>query len=252
MSRLFYFILSAAALFAGAPAAAAPPAPQPNSPSLQILPPAAFTSGPVRADARRLAQLLMPEQLYLDAIERGVWAAVDQAGLDDAEPAMVAAMRTELGKVTRLHQQADMPATYDRYARAFASHFTVAEVTQLTAFYGSRPGQKLVVGKLAGLDISNLLQKFAEDPDADITATDIQSLNRNAVSKVFEHLDKSDISALLAFARTPVYARLKAFSPTMNALEMQIASEPDPELDAKMEAVTKDIMARFPAAAETS
>jgi hypothetical protein len=250
VSRLVFLILSAAALVAGAAATAAPPAPQPNSSSVQALPPAAFTSGPVRPDARRLAELLMPEKLYLDAIERGVWAAVDQAGLED--PALAAAMRTELGKVTRADEQADMPATYDRYARAFASHFTPAEVTQLASFYGSRAGQKIIVGKLAGLDISTLLQKWSENPDAEIGAADIASLNRNAVSKVFGHLDKSDIAALLAFARTPVYAKLKAFGPTMNALEVQIATEPDPDFDAKMEAVTKDIMARFPAAEQTS
>ncbi len=72
------------------------------------------------------------------------------------------------------------------------------------------------------------------------------------MSKVFGHLDKSDIAALMAFARTPVYARLKAFGPTMNALEVQIATEPDPDFDAKMEAATKDIMARFPASQKTS
>jgi hypothetical protein len=194
----------------------------------------------------------MPESLYLDAIERAVWAAVDQASLEDVNPALAAAMRIELAKVTRVHEQANMPATFDRYARALGSHFTAAEVTQLTSFYGSRAGQKLIVGKLAGMDISSLLLKFAEDPDADISATDVQNMNRSAVLKVFEHLDKSDISALAACARTPVFARLKAFGPTMNALEMQIASEPDPELDAKMEAATKDIIARFPPADETS
>jgi hypothetical protein len=248
-------MLVAVALIASAPSSAAPSAPAPPSaPSTQLLPPAAFTSGPVRADARRLAELLMPEDLYLDAMERAVATALvhAEAGFEHVDPALLKALTSELGKVTRLHQQANMPATYDRYGRALASHFTVDDVTKLAGFYGSRPGQKLIVGKLAGLDISIMLHKWIEDPDADLTDADLKSLNRNAVSKVFEHLDKSDISALLAFARTPVFARLTAFVPTMTALETQIASEPDPELDAKMEAAVNAVMARFPAARGTS
>ena len=197
---------------------------------------------------------MMPEDLYLDAIERAVATALGhaEAGFEHVDPALLAALTSELGKVSRLHQQANMSATYDRYGRALASHFTVDEVTKLAGFYGSRPGQKIIVGKLAGLDISILLRKWIEDPDADLSAADLQSLNRNAVSKVFGHLDKSDIAALLAFARTPVFARLTAFVATMSALEAQIASEPDPELDAKMEAAVNAVMARFPAGRETS
>ena len=247
-------MLAAATLLASASAAAAP-APTPQSPpSAQVLPPAAFTSGPLRADARRLAELLLPEDLYLDAMERAVAAAIGhpEAGLEAVSPALLEALSSELGKVTRLHEQASMSATYDRYGRALASHFTAEEVTKLAAFYGSRPGQKLIVGKLAGIDVSALLHKWIEDPDAVVTAADLQSLNRNAVSKVFKHLDESDIAALLAFARTPLFARLTAFAPTMTALEAQMASEPDPELDAKMKAAVNAVMARFPSATETS
>ena len=259
MTRSFPLFLALAALAAPAAAGPAPePAPKAVSkPSAKSLPPAAFTSGPVRADARRLAELIMPEDLYLSFMERAVIAGIEQnkeefAELDQEHPGLVDALAAKLGKVGRDHAREQLGVTYDRYARAFASHFTAADIGQLSDFYRSRIGQKIIVGKFAGLDLSPLLDKFAQDPDAAITEGDISDLNKDAVGKLFQHLDRSDFAALFTFMRTPAFKSLNAFTPTMLALEAQIASEPDPELDAKLERAVAEVMGRFSVGSETS
>ena len=243
---------------AGPVQAVAPPAPPVVAkPAPKALPPAAFTSGPVREDARRLAQLIIPEDLYLAFTERVVASGIRQYGeqfteLEQEHPGVVDALAIEFGRIGRAHAKELLPQTYDRYARALAAHFTPASVVELSDFYRSRSGQKLIVGKFAGYDFGPMLEKWSEDPDAGITESEIAELNRDAVGKVFEHLDRSDIDALLAFARKPAFASLRAFAPTMVALEAQIASEPDAALEAKMEKAMIEVMGRFKIGSETS
>ena len=230
------------------PVVAAPPVPPAiTTPNSRTLPPKAFTSGPVRADARRLAELIIPEDLYLGTIERAVIAGFEHSGSGsgDLDPKLVEALRSELVRIMREHEKSQISATFDRYARAIGSHFSTAEVSKLSEFYTSRLGQKIIVGKFAGVDVSSLMDKWADDPNADVTASDIERINRSALGKVAQHLDESDVQAMRDFMRTPTFASLAAFAPTMNALEAQIASEPDAALDAKTEAAVNEILARF-------
>ena len=222
------------------------------------LPPGAFTKGPVREDALRLSRLLTPEDLYLQLLERSVVAGFDSAVADDLaeldkeHPGLLDAVRAELVNVVREHSKLEMAAMHARYARAIAVHFGPADVVQLTDFYESRTGQKVIVGKFSGMDLSRLTDKIAEDPDAALTEDDVRQLNRSAIKKIVPHLDADDRASLLRFMQLPAFSKMAQFLRTMTALETQIASEPDPELDQKIETAMASIMARFTVAGGTS
>jgi hypothetical protein len=198
-----------------------------------------------------LSRLLAPEDLYLQLLERSVVAGFDGgatdelADLDKEHPGLLDAIKSELVKVMRDHSKRQMAAMHARYARAIADHFGTADIIQLTGFYQSRTGQKLIVGKFAGMDVSGMVTRFADDPDAAVTEGDIRQLNRSAVSKIIPHLDANDRAELLRFMQLPAFRKLAAFTPTMTALETQIASEPDPELDQKLDTAISSVMARF-------
>jgi hypothetical protein len=212
----------------------------------------------VRPDALELAKLLVPEELYLQFLERSILTGFDHgakdglAELEGEHPGLAEAIRAELVKVARDYFRSEMPATSDRYARAIAQHFEPSDVAQLVTFYETRTGQKIIVGKFAGADLSGLLKKVDVDPDAAVTQGDIRSINKSAVSKLIPHLDANDRAALLAFMSTKAFTKLTQFTGTMVALEAQIAGEPDPELDRRIEAAVATVMARFIPSSETS
>ena len=247
MTRFFAALAAVAIQLGAQPAQAQAPAGAPTS--NVSLPPKAFTAGAVRPEARELALLMVPEDLYLDLVERAIAAPFDQmtevAELEASYPGITAALKADLGKAARRHFKAEMPATIDRYARALGSSFTAQEVTELSKFYASKIGQKMIVAKYTGLDLSHLTQRFVEDPNATVSEEDVKALNRAVVRKALPHLDAADLDALRAFGKSPLYPRMAAFVPVMTALEVQISGEPTPAFDAEIEQITKDIMERF-------
>jgi hypothetical protein len=250
VTRLIAFWLLSAVLAAPTAAAQTPSA----ASAAESLSPRAYTSGPVRPDALQLAKLMMPEDLYLEMIERitltGFNAGVGDGGTIDERA--LEALRDELPKLAREYERAALPRTYDRYARALGDHFSPEEVKQLESFYRTRTGQKVIVGKFAGIDLGGVLSKWTADPGAAVTSSDIEGLNRGAVSKMIRHFDEADERALLTFTQQPVFKRLLVYNTTLIALETQIAGEPDPEFDAKVQAVVEAAIRRFPAAPPTS
>ena len=247
MSRLLAILLLNALL--AAPASAT----QPQSEQVvteRSLPPNAYTTGPVRPDALDLVKLMMPEDLCLKMIEHvtltGFNAGVEEGG--ELDERLLDTLRKELPSLAREHERVALPTTYDRYARAVGDHFSPGELKQLATFYRTRTGQKVIVGKFAGIDLDEMLRKWNSDPDAKVTTSDIEGINRRAVVKMMEHFDAADQDALLAFMQQPVFKRLLAFNQTLVALEAQIAAEPDPDLDAKIEAIVDSALARFPPA----
>ena len=164
--------------------------------------------------------MLVPQDLYLGLAERSViagfdhGAAQDLAELDKDHPGLGDAVRAELVKA-------------------------------MMGFYKSRTGQKLILGKFSGMDLSNMLQKFDANPDAAITASDISSINKSAFAKIAPQLDEADKVALLGFMQLAAFRKLAGFNATLTALETQIASEPDPVLDQKIERAVQSALARF-------
>ena len=252
---LLLFVSALSVQAAAQPAPVEPP--KFASPSPVSLPPNAFTLGPIRPEARQLAVLIMPDDLYLDLVERSVLAGFDQNSAEFADlyaenPGLVGALRTELAKVTRGYFEKHLPSDHDRYARAIGSSFTTDEIEELVRFYGSTVGQKMIVAKYTGMDLSPVIEKLGADPNATLNESDIRALNRSVVAKALPHFDQSDLDALLAFGRKPVFARLMAFVPVMTALEVQISAELDPEFDAAIERAASEVMARFSVGQTTS
>lgn len=250
MIRAASFALLLMAAACAAPAFGQTPAPSAaNGPA--ELPPNAFASGPVRADARRLAELLIPADLYLSSIRRIFLAGFDQvakgefADLEQQHPGLTDALRSEFAALAVADEERELNATYDRYARAIGAAFAEVDVATLHDFYDSRTGRKVIFAKFEGADYSSVLNKLAQDADAKITSADIAAVNRGAVGKMMGQLDHKDEAAFLAFSKTAAFAKLAAWTPTMAKLEVQIASEPDPEFDAEMDAVLNRVMARF-------
>ena len=233
---LLFALLLAAAQTAAPPAQPAPP-------------PANVSEAPARADGMVLAGIVNPEGPMIDMLVRnfesvlrsGVKENEDYQALELEHPGLSEALVQAMTKAMKADAIADFPRQRQRYARFFASQFTPDEVSQLIHFYSSAAGQRLVMAKYAKLDAA----PFASNPEVPVSADQIRAANRNAANSISTDMSEADRAALIAFAKTPVFAKLTKARMAMEQLEAEIANEPDPELDAALEAATNEVLAKF-------
>lgn len=223
--------------------------------------PAAAASGPsqptknavVREDALELAQLLNPPGSLMaiaaltfdQAFDKGLGSGEEIEKLEKDHPGMVAELRRVTKEATLADLKADMPAIHRRYARFFASSFTPDELAELTAFYRSPTGVKIIEAKFANIDTSDMVNRIADDPEAKMTADDVEAINDGAVAGVWKGMSASDIVALMSFGTRPVAKKLKSAAPQIAQIEAEIANEPDPELDAAIDDAMAKIFERY-------
>lgn len=207
----------------------------------------------VRQDALELARLLNPSEPLIklagrsfdEAFDKGMAADGGSEELEKAYPGFVAALRQTIRETTLADLRADMPGLHQRYARFFASNFTAAETAELLRFYRSPTGTKVIQAKFDNIDVSKMSDRFAEDPNAKLSSGDIKAMSDSAIPGALKGMSAEDIKALIAFGLQPVGRKLKSVAPQMAQIEAEIANEADPELDAAIEAATRDIYKRF-------
>ena len=138
-----------------------------------------------------------------------------------------------------------MPTVRERYARLLTDHFSPEETGELINFYSSPTGTKIIAAKFANIDIAKLVAQYSEDRDAACPADDITKANEEAVPAIWKGMSAQDIGALLTFSLRPVAKKLQGVAPAMAAIEAHIANEPDPTLDAAIEAATQQVYKQF-------
>jgi hypothetical protein len=200
-----------------------------------------------------LTLVLNPEKPMIDMVSRNfsdsmraaIDANEDYLTLEKDYPGISNAMVEAMTKAMLADLVADIPADRRRYARFYASQFTPAETAELIAFYSSSAGQRLIAAKYATLDAKPLMKDFAENPESEVSQQQIRDINRAATNSIIEGMSPADKAALLAFAKTPVFAKLTAARGEMEKLEAEIANEPDPELDKALDEAADSVFVKF-------
>jgi uncharacterized protein DUF2059 len=243
MSSIIYRLFAAACAAVSATALpAAPPAP----------PPVASQSS-VRPDALELARVLNPAEPMIQLAARSFDEAFQQSMAEDGGteeidknlPGFVDALRKAILDVTLADMRSDLPTVHQRYARLLTDRFSADETTELLNFYRSPTGTKIIAAKFANIDIAKLVAQFNENPDAALSKSDIAKANEEAMPGIWKGMSAEDIGALLTFSLRPVARKLQGVAPAMAAIEADIANEPDPTLDAAIEAATQQVYKQF-------
>jgi hypothetical protein len=205
-----------------------------------------------REDALELTRLLNPAGPMAELAARGFDQAFDQgvaggemAALEKEHPGLIAELRKAARDVVIADVRASMPAIHRRYARFFSDHFTPAEIAELTQFYRTPTGAKIIQTKFAKIDVSGVVEKVTEDPNAKISSADVEAMNKGVVSAMWQGMTAADLQVVMAFGLRPVARKLKEAAPAMAAIEAQIANEPDPALDAAIEEATRKVYERY-------
>ncbi len=234
--------------------------------SLAVADPSAAAAGeapqmqqkPVSAAALALSRLLNPEPDMRAMMERAFDAGF--AAGKDADPQAGAAYAEHPGleETIRKAGQKAMAANVDRiiakalarFARFYDERLTQNEIQDMIAFYGSPTGRKVVAGMYAGIDMNQLVERLGPDGQSDISGSDVGAINRRAVTRILPSITAADRTALMKFAATPTFARLRSILPDFQRLVASIANEPDPVLNAAIETEVSKAVNAFLAAEE--
>ena len=170
------------------------------------------------------------------------------AALEKEHPGIIAHMfrasRSELEAITLER----LPKLWAALAAIFASAMTDAEIAQTHAYYASAPGRRFKAAMLRNYDYSQELAPLAADIDAQVTPDAVRRGIVNGIGGTLAELSPEDSAALVAFSRTPAFAKLQALSPQLLKATTDWGNAVSPDDEARIAAAMEPAMEAFIAA----
>ena len=211
-----------------------------------------------KAAALKLAAVLFSEASQVAVAEKLVDSEIGPAfrsnedfkTLEAEYPGFTDAVIMEMKPaLVRFTRQA-LPGYHDRVANLIASRLEAAEITDLTQFYLTPTGQKLLKGMQQNVTTGTMLAEAMNDPDKPTSYSAVAADHKAASAATTKLIDDSDRAQLIEFVKKPYFAKVAALGPAMRKLEQDFTNEPAPELEAEIEAIMKATVARFEAERE--
>ena len=225
---------------------------QPAAPAISHASPATIEA-PIRADSMALVKVLNPDGPMVDMVVRNFRNSMDSTvagnedylALEKDYPGISKALIDAMTETMRADLVSDLPVLRGRYAHFYAELFTADETAELIRLYTSKSGHALVAAKFAKIDATPLMADFVADPDSPVSQQHIRDINRTATRSILTEMSDEDKAALLDFAKTPAFRKLASARDSIEQFEATIANEPDPQLDAALDAATREVFVKF-------
>jgi hypothetical protein len=236
-------------------ASAAAPASPPLTPTANVA-----TEAPGDAAARtvalRLASILYSEdsqmrmagQIADNELAPAFRANDDLKGLDSQYPGFTDEVIRQLKPAFLRFTKGQLPSYQERIAWLIAERLSAEEIEDLTKFYLTPTGQKLLNGMQQNATASATIKESLNDPDKPTSYAAVDADHKAAQDATRRLIDESDKAALVEFAGKPYFARVAALGPAIRKLEQDFANEPAPEFEAEIEAIMTATLAKFEAA----
>ena len=122
------------------------------------------------------------------------------------------------------------------------------EIEDLTKFYLTPTGQKLLKGMQQNATLGATLGEIVADPDKPTSFSAVAADHKASAEATKKLLDENDQPALKEFAMKPYFTRVAMMGPAMRKLEQDFSNEPAPEFEAEIEALMTATVAKFQAA----
>lgn len=141
-----------------------------------------------------------------------------------------------------------LPTLWNRLARIYDANLTPAEIEQAQRYYGSSAGSRLISAVSRHFDFKPMLSEAAQDED--ISAKSMRQGLAAGMPAIIAQLSSEDQAALMAFARTPAFAKIQKINPEVVQVKAAWMNESSPEEEAELEAVVKKAAEEFMAGKE--
>ena len=209
-----------------------------------------------KAAALRLAALLYSEdsqmrmagQIADNELAPAFRQNDDLKMLDSQYPGFIEEVIKQLKPAFLRFTKGQLPSYQHRIALLIASRLNPEEIDDLTNFYLTPTGQKLLNGMQQNATAGTTIKEVLTDPDKPTSYAAVAADHKAAQDATRKLVDESDKAALVEFARKPYFTRVAALGPAMRKLEQDFANEPAPEFEAEIQAIMTATLAKFEAA----
>lgn len=230
---------------------ATPPPPAVASPA-----PKSAVDPAAKAVALRLANILYSEDSQVAMADRmadGELASAirgnpDMQFLDEKYPGFTDHVLKEMKPALVRFTRNQLPAYHSRVADLIASRLDAAEIEDLTKFYLTPTGRKLLAGMQQNATVGATLDEVMANPDKPTSYSAVEADHKASTEATKKLIDASDHPALREFAKKPYFTRVAMMGPAMRKLEQDFSNEPAPEFEAEIEAIMTATLAKFEAA----
>ena len=195
-------------------------------------------------EAFALAKLMSPRDLRIETelrefdlnFRKALLQQPDVQKVEADYPGVVDAMAKEARPV--IAEQAGRVAdrTYPAVAKLLATEFTPNDIAELTAYYGSPAGQRLLRHVMESVDTSGQYAAAAQGKNVG-TEEDASAQAFIASMKAMGQLSEADWQELKKLSQRPAFVKLHALQPRLSKLVQDSANAPDPDYDKRIEDV---------------
>lgn len=208
--------------------------------------------------ARRLANLLNQEQAQVDATLRMIDSSFIPAlaadenikQLENEYPGLLKQLGADLKPIFERHTRRLLPSYVERYAAIYAANFSADELNELYELYASPAGQRMIASMMNNLSMDSLVREAVTKPDAETSLAAVNDDHNRSVRTTVDQLSDEDKQTFAMLMIKPYFPRMLLVAPKLRKLEQEMINEPDPALDAEIEAVIEKSMTAHIAAAE--
>ena len=144
----------------------------------------------------------------------------------------------------------DMPKLWNRLARLYTERLTPAEIAGLRRFYATPTGQRMVRTMDEEADLAPMVEAITKSPDAPITTEVMRKSLAPARAAVVRQITPQDEAALTGLQKSISLPKLYALGAQVQRVTLEWMNEPDPEFDARLDALIEKRMERFMAEAD--
>lgn len=117
---------------------------------------------------------------------------------------------------------------------------------QMLLFYRSDTGRWLIDQIATGVDFSGMIDTMIKNPEARVTPDDLRnSLQGAAVTGVVRTMTKQREADLRAMLATSAGRKIRALNPRLLAIAAAWSNEPDPEGDARIDAIVEGVIGKY-------
>ncbi len=169
----------------------------------------------------------------------------DMRALEKEHPGAIKMMLDAMAPPIREETLRTLPKLWDRLGALYAANLTEQELRDAIAFYSGPVGVRLRAAMVSNLDMKAMLTEVMADPDKDVSEKALgSSLGSTALGAV-RALSPEDQKALAQFAFTPAGAQIQRLNSQVIKAVSDWSNEASPELDAKLEKITEDVVTRI-------
>ena len=203
--------------------------------------------------ALALSKLLVPEDLAVQALTVIVRRDVPpvlradegirtlEARYPGIVDAMIAAAIPELVKQT----VKTIPLQQAKVEALLSAKMSPAEIETAYAFYVGPTGQKVIRDQFLGFDAGPMIKEAIASERGTISPALIEAAQNEGATTTTNRMTPEDEKVLLKLMDTSAFLKIKVLGPEIQRVTAEVSDRPDPEGEARVEALMKEALEKF-------